>query len=249
MVFLITVSGGLSTTAYSQVGVHLSNQANGVAGGQPFALFRCYEFDATTIPNIYSWTGGGLAGFALSPGATSGSGEISSAPIPFVFGTSFAYKFGLLVDAVSNFSSVVDSDFQATVTGIQVKGPGGQPVTDFAVVSASGTPYGSGGVTSGIGPASHGLADSAHLSVVPNPAGAQFELRFNLPRSAAASLDIYDSAGRLVRQLDGRSAHEGMQSVLWDGRNDLGALVPSGVYFARLSSQGSATTTRLSLLR
>ena len=178
-----------------------------------------------------------------------GSGEISSAPIPFVFGTSFDYKVGLLVEAVSALSSVVDSDFHATITGVRVKGPGGELVTDFAIVSASGTSYGLGGVTTGIGPASQGFGDSAHLSVVPNPASAQFELRFNLPWSAAASLDIYDSTGRLVRQLEEKSVPEGTQSVLWDGRNDHRALVPSGVYFARLSSQGSATTTRLTLLR
>ena len=139
--------------------------------------------------------------------------------------------------------------FQAAISGIQVKGPGGEPVTDFVVVSASGTPYGAGGATAVDRFAPDGSGDFAHLSVFPNPASARVELRFSLPRPAAASLDIYDSTGRLVRRLDSASTREGMQSVLWDRRNDQGALMTSGVYFARLSSQGGTATTRITLLR
>ncbi|MBK9305247.1 MAG: hypothetical protein IPM94_15645 [bacterium] len=40
----------------------------------------------------------------------------------------------------------VQSDFAAAITAIEVKGPGGQTVADFAITSDSGTVYGQGGV-------------------------------------------------------------------------------------------------------
>ncbi|MFN0151696.1 MAG: FlgD immunoglobulin-like domain containing protein [bacterium] len=250
VVFTITVTGGFSTTSNSQVGVQLSNRANGLAGGQPFQLFNCYlAGSATEVPTIYSWAGDDLSGFNRSPGAMSGSDQITSAPVPMVFGTSFDYKFGLMVEAVSALTSIVDSDFEAAITGIQVKGPGGVPVTDFVIVSASGTPYGASGATAVGEPAPDGIGGTAQLSAFPNPTRGDVELRFALPRPVAPRVEIYDSTGRRVRGLDDANAREGAQSVLWDGRNDHGALVPSGVYFARVSWQDQSATTRVTLLR
>ncbi len=246
VIFRVTVTGALSTTGYSEVGVQLFNRFN---AGQSYALFNCYGFYATDLPNISSWSGGGLGGFALSPGAMSGSGEVTSAPTPIVFGTSFDYKLGLLIEAVSYLNSIVDSDFEATITGIEVKGPGGQPVTDFVIAAASGTPYGAGGVTTVGVFAPDGVGGAARLSAFPNPTRADVALSFALPGSVARRLDIYDATGRRIRQLDDASALGGSQSVVWDGRNDQGALVPSGVYFARLSWQDGSATTRLTLLR
>lgn len=250
VVFSITVTGAFSTTSNSAVGVQVSNRANGLAGGQPFQLFNCYlAGSATVVPNIYSWAGDDLSGFTRSPGGMSGSDQISSAPVPMVFGTSFDYKLGLMVEAVSALTSIVDSDFEAAITGIQVKGPGGVPVTDLVIVSASGTPYGAGGATAVADAAPDGIGDAAHLAAFPNPTRGDVELRFALPRPVVPRLNIYDSTGRRVRGLEDANVRAGVQSVLWDGRNDQGALVPSGVYFARVSWQDQSATTRVTLLR
>jgi len=60
-------------------------------------------------------------------------------------------------------------------------------------------------------------------------------------------LDIFDVSGRHVRRLlDGEQA-PGMYKALWDGRNDLGHHVRSGVYFYRLQA-GDETASRKMLL-
>jgi flagellar hook assembly protein FlgD len=47
-------------------------------------------------------------------------------------------------------------------------------------------------------------------------------------------LEIYDLTGRLVRTLLSGEVAAGNHSVLWDGRNERGTSVGSGVYFYRL---------------
>lgn len=250
VVFTFTVSGAFSTTSNSEVGVQLANSAPGVVGGQPFLLFSCHlAGPASQTPSVFSWAGDDLSGFLRSPGAMSGSDEITGATIPIVFGTSFDYKFGLLVEAVSALTSMVDSDFDAEITGIQVKGAGGVPVTDFVIVSASGTSYGGGGATAVGDAALDAIGDAVQLSAFPNPTRGDVELRFALPRSAASRVEIYDSAGRRVRGLRDAGVGAGVQSVFWEGRNDRGALVPSGIYFARVSWPDQSATTRVTLLR
>jgi hypothetical protein len=241
VLFRITVSGALSTTSNSHFGVQLGNRVN----NSIYLLFACYGNFTNQLPTLYSRAGSALPGFVRSLGAMSGSEVIPSDQIPFVFGTPFDYKLGLLTEAVSALSSIVDSDFEAAITGIEVKGPGGQPVTDFVVTSASGTHYGPSGV-SGVGEfemESHPL-----LGAFPNPASSQVELRFGRPMPDGASLEVFDVTGRRVRQLTEATA-PGSQSVSWDGRNDQGMLLSSGLYFARLSSKEGTTTARFTLLR
>lgn len=243
--FRITLTGAFSTTSLSQVGVHLANRVN---TGQLYTLFQCYGFYASQNPSIYSWGGDDLSGLTLSPGALSGSVVISSAALPMVFGTQYNYKFGLLVEAVPGQSSTVDSDFRAAITGIIVKGPAGETVSSFVVTSASGTPYSASGVTAvdGLPPAR--VDDTATLTARPNPARAGVELRFALTRPAASRLEIFDSTGRRLRGLGEAQAVGGVQSARWDGRDESGIAMPSGVYFARLTWPGGSTTTRLTLL-
>ena len=73
----------------------------------------------------------------------------------------------------------------------------------------------------------------------PNPFSAYTRIGF----MSAASLNIYDLSGRCVRTLSGSS------SVVFDGRDNRGALLPSGVYQCRLISGKRVLSTRLVLAR
>lgn len=72
--------------------------------------------------------------------------------------------------------------------------------------------------------------------VRPNPFNPSVVIPFELPRSAPVRIGVYDVGGRLVRILVDGTRPEGPQSVLWDGRNDSGVTVSSGVYFVRMRS-------------
>src|SRR5689334_24798598 len=67
-------------------------------------------------------------------------------------------------------------------------------------------------------------------------------------RSVASSVElaVYDAAGRLQRRLDSRAiAVPGSYSVSWDGRDDDGRRVPSGVYLYRLQTRSEEHTSEL----
>jgi hypothetical protein len=85
---------------------------------------------------------------------------------------------------------------------------------------------------------------------VPNPFNPQTTLSFSLPREAAASLLVYNPAGRAVRTLlSGEKLPAGPHAVIWDGRDDGGAEAASGVYFYRLVAEDRSETRRMLLLR
>ena len=95
-------------------------------------------------------------------------------------------------------------------------------------------------------------ADAARFALeanVPNPFNPATEIAFSLPSSSPISLRVYDAAGRLVRVLVDETRTAGRYSVRWDGRDDAGAAVASGVYRYRLMTPGETRTRSMVLLK
>ncbi len=87
------------------------------------------------------------------------------------------------------------------------------------------------------------------VGVAPNPFRGQTALRFEAP-TGTVRLEIVDLGGRRVRTLIQGSIRGGVTDALWDGRDDSGHEVGSGVYMARLQGAGGTTRTeKLVLLR
>ena len=85
---------------------------------------------------------------------------------------------------------------------------------------------------------------------VPNPFNPRTEIRFALPAAASVSLEIFDLAGRRVRELlAGRTYPGGTHALSWNGRDDANRSLPSGVYFYRLESGQRSLTRKMTLLR
>jgi agmatine deiminase len=87
------------------------------------------------------------------------------------------------------------------------------------------------------------------LTARPNPCNPRTVFAFALDRPASVDLRIYDVAGRLQRRLlDGRRLYDD-QEVAWDGRDDAGQALPSGIYLARLQAGPERSVMRVSLVR
>jgi len=86
-------------------------------------------------------------------------------------------------------------------------------------------------------------------SSAPNPFGTATTVRYVLAAAAEVSAAVYDAVGRRVRRLDGAPRPPGEHNLVWDGRNDSGVQLPSGVYFCRVRAGTEERTTRLVLLR
>jgi hypothetical protein len=88
------------------------------------------------------------------------------------------------------------------------------------------------------------------LRTWPNPFNPRSTIDFRLPGAAAVHLAVHDAAGRRVRTLAaGVVLDEGAHVLTWDGRDDNGRDVPSGVYFYRLLAADAAVSRRVTLLR
>jgi len=83
----------------------------------------------------------------------------------------------------------------------------------------------------------------------PNPFNPQTSIDYTVPESAPVRLAIYDAGGRLVRMLVDGVVPPGAGSVMWNGRDDHGSAVSSGVYFVRLTSGKQVRTSKVVLLK
>ena len=83
----------------------------------------------------------------------------------------------------------------------------------------------------------------------PNPFNPTTKIEFTLARSGIVSLDIYDLLGRKVRALVSERLSSGYKSVLWDGRNDSGKDVASGIYFYRLRTEAFDKSMKMVMMK
>jgi len=83
----------------------------------------------------------------------------------------------------------------------------------------------------------------------PNPFNPSTNIEFTLDNPATIKLEIFDINGRYIRTLTDRKLAVGNHSYYWDGRNDLGGIASSGVYFYRLSNDKASQTRKMILIR
>lgn len=79
----------------------------------------------------------------------------------------------------------------------------------------------------------------------PSPFASEAELSFTLSEAARVELAVYDAHGRLVRSLLAAELPVGIHSATWNGKNDAGEHVASGVYFVRLSGPRDSATRKI----
>jgi hypothetical protein len=101
------------------------------------------------------------------------------------------------------------------------------------------------GIHDGGTPASFALSQNT-----PNPFRGGTAVRYDIPRDGASiALEVYDVSGRLVRVLADGPQSAGSKLAVWDGRNERGLSVASGVYYCRMRSEDFEESVKLLLLR
>lgn len=83
----------------------------------------------------------------------------------------------------------------------------------------------------------------------PNPFNPSTMIRFTVPHAGNVSLVVFDASGRPVRTLIDGVQSAGEAVVSWDGRDDGGRMVASGVYFYKVSMAGMAASKKMLLLK
>jgi hypothetical protein len=89
------------------------------------------------------------------------------------------------------------------------------------------------------------------LKIAPNPARQAATIFCSLTNSAPGSVSvrIYSITGQLVRTIGLTGANAGSCAVAWDGTDQAGRAVASGVYLVSFSQDGRSSTAKLALVR
>ncbi|MDP8229265.1 MAG: CotH kinase family protein [Candidatus Electryoneaceae bacterium] len=87
------------------------------------------------------------------------------------------------------------------------------------------------------------------VSTYPCPFNSNVYIQFNAQEAGKIAFTIFDLLGRRVAVIERQVGGSGQGTVVWDGLNDAGDWVVSGVYFIRLDNPHSSNTKRLVLIR
>ncbi|MCI0493958.1 T9SS type A sorting domain-containing protein, partial [candidate division KSB1 bacterium] len=144
-----------------------------------------------------------------------------------------------------------------------LKGAGTQPnkLISIDTNTGTGTVLGSTGVT-GLrtiamspgttaveGRAPEGLPQSYALAQnYPNPFNAQTVIEYQLPQAGHVKLVVYNLLGQEIKTLINKNHEAGQYNLVWNGKDNLGQAVPSGVYFYRIQAEGFTETKKMLLL-
>jgi len=83
----------------------------------------------------------------------------------------------------------------------------------------------------------------------PNPFNPETVVQFSLARDERVAIEIYNLKGQKVRTLTNDVYGAGVHSVVWNGRDELGQQVGSGVYFYRMSAGDYMATRKMLLMK
>ena len=83
----------------------------------------------------------------------------------------------------------------------------------------------------------------------PNPFNPSTTIRFGLPEPSNVRLDVYDMTGKHIATLVSKRLSAGIHSVTWNGKDESGKAVASGVYLYRLETDKFIDSKRMVLTK
>lgn len=83
----------------------------------------------------------------------------------------------------------------------------------------------------------------------PNPFNPTTSIKYAIPQDARVTLVIYDMLGQVVKTLVDQEQEAGYYTVRWDGTNDFGSKVSSGIYIYRIIAGKYTSTMKMNLLK
>jgi hypothetical protein len=87
------------------------------------------------------------------------------------------------------------------------------------------------------------------LQNYPNPFNPSTKIEYQIDKPGTVALRIYDSAGRLVSEMNNDYGSPGNKIVEWEGKDNQGMSVASGVYFYQVISEGVVQSKKMLLVK
>jgi len=158
-----------------------------------------------------------------------------------------AGAFILLANASADSTAYSDTTVSPNTSyTFQIRAENGAGNSDFAISNEITTPpITSVDDKSGAGAPTHFTLKQNY----PNPFNPSTKIGYALPVNSRITLTIHGLLGQTVRILVEGNQSTGIYEVVWDGRDEAGQMMPSGIYFYTLSSERIRLTHKLILLK
>jgi len=91
--------------------------------------------------------------------------------------------------------------------------------------------------------------DFTLYNAYPNPFNPVTTIHYELSKDSDVKISVLDLSGKYVKQLVHGSQNAGIKSVLWNGTDNAGLKVGSGIYFYRIQLNGHSETKKMILLK
>ncbi len=150
------------------------------------------------------------------------------------------------VDNTIRWDVVADAAFEANI----------QMSTDEWTISYDGVVVADGSVIN-VTPGTHKLVANriaipeafALRQNTPNPFNATTVINYELPVNSEVNLEVYSLLGQKVTTLVSGEVEAGYRSVVWDGTDSEGKVVPTGIYFYKLEAGSFKATAKMALMK
>jgi len=83
----------------------------------------------------------------------------------------------------------------------------------------------------------------------PNPFNPSTKIDFSVPRSSIVTIKIYDITGKEIKSLVSQKMSPGKYTVDWNGTDNNGLQIATGVYFYRLVASGNVIVKKMVLIK
>ncbi|HEX9972506.1 MAG TPA: FlgD immunoglobulin-like domain containing protein, partial [bacterium] len=83
----------------------------------------------------------------------------------------------------------------------------------------------------------------------PNPFNPSTTIRYHLPQPGHVTITIYNMRGQEIKTLINNTQNRGSYEFIWDGTNDAGTCVASGIFMYRLKTKSFTSTKKLALIK
>ncbi|HXV12843.1 MAG TPA: T9SS type A sorting domain-containing protein, partial [Candidatus Krumholzibacteria bacterium] len=231
---------------YSMIAPTLADST--VAAGQHLSVF--FLRAATAAPDIYfdSPTGSGYSLDNLAPGVPTNFAYASSMLSWDESNAADFDYFAVYGSNTNSFASAIVVDY-TTGTSMDVSS------ASYAYFFLTATDFSGNESAPAVLQAPTDVGDAPKryvlsLSSYPNPFNPATTVSYTVPSRGLVTVAIYDAHGALVTTLvNNEERAPGAYRIGWDGRNDRGASVTSGVYFARIEHGGAARSRKMVLLK
>lgn len=83
----------------------------------------------------------------------------------------------------------------------------------------------------------------------PNPFNPSTTIEYNLPEAGDVEIRIFNMNGQLVRSFSANDLSAGINKIVWDGKNEMGATVASGLYVCKVKFENLVVSKKMILIR